>query len=129
MAKIQIKYITRDNNEIKEFRTKNNFLDDFEINKFLDDFHHFGLTYYKFSKIVGLVFFINDETNKTLIIDKAYLLNNDDIKDIIYFVSNKFRFYKITLELKYTRSNFYKIYEHEKKENLVTIYFNNLSNY
>lgn len=125
MAKIQIKYITRDNNEVKNFRNsfKNND-ESFDVTKFLDDFNHFGLIIYKYSKVSGLVFLENDEDKKLLTINKIFFESKDDLKEIIDYLYYKFNFYRFIIDDKEIKPNILKNYQYKKENNKVIIYFN-----
>ena len=125
MAKIQIKYITRDNNEVKNFRNsfKNND-ESFDVTKFLDDFNHFGLIIYKYSKVSGLVFLENDEDKKLLTINKIFFESKDDLKEVIDYLYYKFNFYRFIIDDKEIKPNILKNYQYKKENNKVTIYFN-----
>ncbi len=125
MAKIQIKYITRDNNEVKNFRNsfKNND-ESFDVTKFLDDFNHFGLIIYKYSKVSGLVFLENDEDKKLLTINKIFFESKDDLKEVIDYLYYKFNFYRFIIDDKEIRPNILKNYQYKKENNKVIIYFN-----
>ncbi len=125
MAKIQIKYITRDNNEVKNFRNsfKNND-ESFDVTKFLDDFNHFGLIIYKYSKVSGLVFLENDEDKKLLTINKIFFEFKDDLKEVIDYLYYKFNFYRFIIDDKEIKPNILKNYQYKKENNKVTIYFN-----
>ena len=125
MAKIQIKYITRDNNEVKNFRNsfKNND-ESFDVTKFLDDFNHFGLIIYKYSKVSGLVFLENDDDKKLLTINKIFFESKDDLKEVIDYLYYKFNFYRFIIDDKEIRPNILKNYQYKKENNKVIIYFN-----
>lgn len=125
MAKIQIKYITRDNNEVKNFRNsfKNND-ESFDVTKFLDDFNHFGLIIYKYSKVSGLVFLENDEDKKLLTINKIFFESKDDLKEVIDYLYYKFNFYRFIIDDKEIKPNILKNYQYKKENNKVIIYFN-----
>ena len=124
MAKIQIKYITRDNNEVKNFRNsfKNND-ESFDVTKFLDDFNHFGLIIYKYSKVSGLVFLENDEDKKLLTINKIFFESKDDLKEVIDYLYYKFNFYRFIIDDKEIKPNILKNYQYKKENNKVIIYF------
>ena len=125
MAKIQIKYITKDNNEVKNFRNsfKNND-ESFDVTKFLDDFNHFGLIIYKYSKVSGLVFLENDEDKKLLTINKIFFESKDDLKEVIDYLYYKFNFYRFIIDDKEIKPNILKNYQYKKENNKVIIYFN-----
>ena len=125
MGKIQIKYITRDNNEVKNFRNsfKNND-ESFDVTKFLDDFNHFGLIIYKYSKVSGLVFLENDENKKLLTINKIFFESKDDLKEVIDYLYYKFNFYRFIIDDKEIKPSILKNYQYKKENNKVIIYFN-----
>lgn len=104
MPKTQIKYITKPNEEVLNYiqKTSSNFNKDetrINISSFLKDFNNFGLYLYAFSKLAGVIFFTNNEENKTLSLKDCYLENPNNFDYVIDFLKNKFLFYSLEIKM------------------------------
>lgn len=126
MAKIQLKYITKDSNELKNFRgsIKNN-VPDFDITKFLLDDSNFGLLVYKFSKVSSAIFISNDSNNKKLNVINFFYINKEDILDIVDFLFNKFNYYSFNISNKLVSGVSFKKYLSKKDNEKTVIEFRN----
>lgn len=126
MAKTQLKYITKDNNELKNFRgsIKNN-VPDFDITKFLLDDSNFGLLVYKFSKVSSAIFISNDSNNKKLNVINFFYINKEDILDIVDFLFNKFNYYSFNISNKLVSGVSFKKYLSKKDNEKTVIEFKN----
>ncbi len=126
MAKTQLKYITKDSNELKNFRgsIKNN-VPDFDITKFLLDDSNFGLLVYKFSKVSSAIFISNDSNNKKLNVINFFYINKEDILDIVDFLFNKFNYYSFNISNKLVSGVSFKKYLSKKDNEKTVIEFRN----
>lgn len=126
MAKTQLKYITKDSNELKNFRgsIKNN-VSDFDVTKFLLDDSNFGLLVYKFSKVSSAIFINNDANNKKLNVINFFYINKEDILDIVDFLFNKFNYYSFNISNKLVSGVSFKKYLSKKDNEKTVIEFRN----
>ncbi|MCB9498939.1 MAG: hypothetical protein H6689_00125 [Erysipelotrichaceae bacterium] len=96
MAKIQIKYLTKPNNEVMEHYKNCNVIYDANVLRvFLDDKNNFALMVYAFGKLNGFITLSNDETSRKLYVKDSLFIDYALIKHVSDFLTNKFKNYKI----------------------------------
>jgi len=100
MAKIQIKYLTKPNDEIKDYLKSFNPNDDLsdEIAMFLDDDKNFGLMLYSFGKLSGFILLSNNEEKRNLLVNSAYFKEYYLFGEVLKFLKNKFKYYKLIIK-------------------------------
>lgn len=122
MAKTQIKYITKESNEVIRFLL-NHKIESFDVTKHLSDFSNFGLIFYKYSKPAGIIFISNREDKRILETSLAIFENKEDLIEIVEFLINKFQFYSFIIPVKYINTSSLKKFDYKKDNSQVVIKF------